>query len=331
MAQEPLIAIENLDVSFDGPAGSAHVLKQVNLTVMPGETLGIVGESGCGKSMTALTIMQLIPMPPGNISSGSIRFEGEDLLTQESGNIRDVRGNRIGMVFQEPMTSLNPVRRIGDQITEGLRKHKSIRASDARVKAISLLTQVGIPSPEKRVDAYPHELSGGMRQRVMIAMAIACDPILLIADEPTTALDVTVQAQIFALLSEIQEERGMGMILITHDMGVISEMTDRVSVMYGGRVVETGSTDDVLSTPLHPYTVGLMACMPTLHSDIEDNAELPEIPGVVRSVWDQLPGCPFADRCAEVREKCISQMPPTQTLEHGHSVACWNRGDIANG
>ncbi|WP_342077011.1 ABC transporter ATP-binding protein [Yoonia sp. SS1-5] len=323
MSETPLIAVEGIDVSFASPAGEAFVLKKVSLEVNQGETLGIVGESGSGKSMTALTILQLIPTPPGNIAAGRVMFNGVDLLDPAAADIRDIRGNQIAMVFQEPMTSLNPVLRIGDQIVEGLRRHKDVSQTEARNKAIALLTQVGIPSPERRVDAYPHELSGGMRQRVMIAMAIACDPSLLIADEPTTALDVTVQAQIFDLLNEIQQSRGMGMILITHDMGVISEMTDRVAVMYGGRVVETGLTTDVLNAPLHPYTVGLMACMPSLDSALAADADLPEIEGVVRSVWDQLPGCPFADRCPKAQDQCFDQMPATQSVNGNHTVACW--------
>ena len=321
-----LLEISGLSVEFRGGDRTARVLNDVALTVAANETLGIVGESGCGKSMTALAILRLVPSPPGRIAAGRIVFEGEDLLQASDARLREVRGNRIGMIFQEPMTSLNPVLTIGDQLSETLIKHLKLDARAARGRAIELLKAVGIPAPERRVDEYPHQLSGGMRQRVMIAMAIGCEPRLLIADEPTTALDVTVQAQIFDLLRELRSRSGMGLILITHDMGVISEMTDRVAVMYGGRVVEEAATGDILSAPAHPYTQGLIACVPDLDAADDADAELPEIAGRVPSVWDLPVGCPFADRCPEVTPRCRTEMPPTIDLTVGHRVACWLYG-----
>ena len=322
----PLLAIENLCVEFSGGGGTARVLNGVALTVDGGEVLGIVGESGCGKSMTALAILRLVPSPPGRICAGRVLLKGEDLLVASDQRIRDIRGNRIAMIFQEPMTALNPVFTVGAQIVEGLVSHLSMSPKHARSRAIELLKAVGIPAAEQRVDEYPHQLSGGMRQRVMIAMAISCDPDLLIADEPTTALDVTVQAQIFDLLREIQATRRMGLILITHDMGTIAEIADRVAVMYGGRVVEEGSTRDVLSKPQHPYTQGLIACIPVLGDNADRTEDLVEIPGVVPSIWELQKGCPFYDRCSEVTPRCREEMPSRRLLGPGHSVSCWQRG-----
>ncbi|WP_425066955.1 ABC transporter ATP-binding protein [Reyranella sp.] len=322
-AAPTLLDISGLSVEFRGGGRTARVLNDVALTVAADETLGIVGESGCGKSMTALAILRLVPSPPGRITGGRIVFEGEDLLQAPEQRLRDVRGHRIGMIFQEPMTSLNPVLTIGDQLSETLIKHLKLDARAARARSIELLKAVGIPAPERRVDEYPHQLSGGMRQRVMIAMAIGCEPRLLIADEPTTALDVTVQAQIFELLRELRARSGMGLILITHDMGVIAEMTDRVAVMYGGRVVEEAPTAEILSAPAHPYTRGLIACVPDLDAEEAQGADLVEIAGMVPSVWDLPKGCPFADRCAEARPHCAAEMPPTTVLATGHKVACW--------
>jgi peptide/nickel transport system ATP-binding protein len=326
MTSAELLRIEELSVEFGSGDNLARVLNDVAFDMKPRETLGIVGESGCGKSMTALAIMRLVPNPPGRISTGRIVLGGEDLLQATEARMRDIRGNRIAMIFQEPMTSLNPVFTVGSQITESLTLHLGLSGAAARARGVELLKSVGIPSPEQRFDAYPHQLSGGMRQRVMIAMAIACEPELLIADEPTTALDVTVQAQIFDLLRSIQQMRGMGLILITHDMGVIAEMTDRVVVMYGGRVVEQGATRDVLARPSHPYTRGLVACVPTL--DIDDDgepADLPEIPGVVPSIWELQTGCPFADRCDVVLPKCRQEMPSATLAGVAHRVSCWQR------
>jgi peptide/nickel transport system ATP-binding protein len=327
--QAALLSVEELCVEFTGSAGLARVLNGVSLTVDAGETLGIVGESGCGKSMTALAILRLVPSPPGRISGGRVVLDGEDLLQATDQRVQDIRGNRIAMIFQEPMTALNPVFRVGDQIVEGLTRHLGIPKDKAMVRATELLKAVGIPAPEQRVGEYPHQLSGGMRQRVMIAMAIACEPALLIADEPTTALDVTVQAQIFDLLRDIQAARGMGLILITHDMGAIAEMADRVAVMYGGRIVEEGTTADVLSNPQHPYTKGLIACVPALNADIDNPADLIEISGVVPSIWAMQVGCPFADRCGEVVARCRQDMPPPNRLGERHSVSCWQRGGLA--
>ena len=322
-APTTLLAISGLSVEFRGGGRTARVLNDVALTVAANETLGIVGESGCGKSMTALAILRLVPSPSGRITGGRIVFEGEDLLQAPEQRLRDVRGHRIGMIFQEPMTSLNPVLTIGDQLSETVIKHLKLDARAARARSIELLKAVGIPAPERRVDEYPHQLSGGMRQRVMIAMAIGCEPRLLIADEPTTALDVTVQAQIFELLRELRARSGMGLILITHDMGVIAEMTDRVAVMYGGRVVEEAPTADILSAPAHPYTRGLIACVPDLDAEEVLDADLLEIAGMVPSVWDLPKGCPFADRCAEAMPRCVAEMPPTTVVAAGHRVACW--------
>ena len=322
-AATTLLDISGLSVEFRGGGRTARVLNDVALTVAANETLGIVGESGCGKSMTALAILRLVPSPPGRIAGGRILFEGEDLLQASEPRLRDVRGHRIGMIFQEPMTSLNPVLTIGDQLSETLIKHLKLDPRAARARSVELLKAVGIPAPERRVDEYPHHLSGGMRQRVMIAMAIGCEPRLLIADEPTTALDVTVQAQIFELLREVRAHSGMGLILITHDMGVIAEMTDRVAVMYGGRVVEEAPTGEILSAPAHPYTRGLIACVPDLDAEEASGADLLEIAGMVPSVWDLPKGCPFADRCAQAMPRCAVEMPPTTVLAAGHRVACW--------
>jgi peptide/nickel transport system ATP-binding protein len=275
--------------------------------------------------MTALAILRLVPTPPGRISGGRIVFEGVDLLAAGEAQVRDIRGNRIAMIFQEPMTSLNPVFTVGDQICEGLRRHLKLTAEAARARAIELLTAVGIPAPDQRIDEYPHQLSGGMRQRVMIAMAIACEPSLLIADEPTTALDVTVQAQIFDLLRELQSRRGMGLILITHDMGAIAEMADRVAVMYGGRVVEAGPVVDVLARPQHPYTRGLIACVPPVDLAEDAPGDLVEIPGVVPSIWELQKGCPFAERCSEVVPVCRTEMPSAASVAERHTVRCWQR------
>ena len=332
MTASALLRIEGLSVEFGSRSHVARVLNEVAFEVRAHETLGIVGESGCGKSMTALAIMRLIPSPPGRISAGRISLAEEDLLEATDARMRDIRGNRIAMIFQEPMTSLNPVFTVGSQIVEALGRHLGLAGRAARKRGVELLKSVGIPSPEQRFDEYPHQLSGGMRQRVMIAMAIACEPELLIADEPTTALDVTVQAQIFDLLRSIQKTRGMGLILITHDMGVISEMTDRVVVMYGGRVVEQGATRDVLANPAHPYTQGLVACVPTLDVDVDgEPADLPEILGVVPSIWELQTGCPFTERCTVALQRCRKDVPPATLFGDGHWVACWQRQEGIRG
>ena len=278
---DPVLRVENLTLAFRARGRSADVLNAVSFELRPGETLCLVGESGCGKSMTALAIMRLVP-EPGRIGGAALR--GEDLAARDEGAMRQVRGNSISMIFQEPMTALNPVYTVGEQIAEPLRLHQGL--DKARARAIEMLRSVGIPAPERRVDDYPHQMSGGMRQRVMIAIALACDPAVLIADEPTTALDVTVQAQIFDRCAS--SRRGTAVLMITHDMGAVSEMADRIVVMYGGRIVEQGACRDVLTGPLHPYTQGLIACLPELDREPDEaRPDLPEIPGVVPSIWDR--------------------------------------------
>jgi peptide/nickel transport system ATP-binding protein len=328
----PLLQVQNLQVEFKTRRGQALVLNGVDFELNAGETLCIVGESGCGKSMTALALLGLIPMPPGRVAAGHILFQGEDLLQASDERMRQVRGNRISMIFQEPMTSLNPVFSVGDQIGESLRLHRGLDARQARERAIDMLRQVGIPAPERRIDEYPHQLSGGMRQRVMIAIALACQPDILIADEPTTALDVTVQAQIFDLLRELQSDKGTAIILITHDMGAVSEMADRVIVMYAGRVIEQGTTAEVISNPQHPYTQGLIACLPELgSSQNEGRPELVEIKGVVPSIWELGRGCAFRERCPHVHERCLEVPPLLVAADRDagaastspHAAACW--------
>jgi len=323
---DPLLEVEDLRVEFKTRRGKALVLNGVDFEIRAGETLCVVGESGCGKSMTALALLRLIPSPPGRISSGRVMFQGEDLVAASIERMREVRGNRISMIFQEPMTSLNPVLTVGDQIGESLRLHAGLDANAARARAIEMLQQVGIPAPDKRVDEYPHQLSGGMRQRVMIAMALACRPDILIADEPTTALDVTVQAQIFDLLRDLQREKGTAILLITHDMGAVAEMADRVMVMYAGRVIEQGTTAQVLGLPGHPYTQGLIDCLPELGSSLDqDRIELAEINGVVPSIWELGSGCAFRERCPRAMPRCAQEVPPMFDLygDGGHGAACW--------
>ncbi|MGI9487237.1 MAG: ABC transporter ATP-binding protein [Geminicoccaceae bacterium] len=329
MVGQPLLAVEDLEVTFETRRGAVTVLNHVSFEVNAGEILGIVGESGCGKSMTALAIMGLVPGPNGRISDGRILYRGEDLVQANEVRLRSVRGASIAMIFQEPMTSLNPVFTIGEQIAETLRLHEGLSRADARRRALQALDSVRIPAASTRFGAYAHELSGGMRQRVMIAIALACKPDLLIADEPTTALDVTVQAQIFDLLREIGRESGAGIMLITHDMGAVAEMADRVFVMYAGHGVESGPVDQVLAAPAHPYTQGLIACTPHVQMDAA-NADLrlplAEIPGVVPSLHERPPGCPFAPRCAQRLASCYSAMPTALPVRNArtndHAAAC---------
>jgi peptide/nickel transport system ATP-binding protein len=319
----PLLDVRDLSVEFDTRKGVARVLEGVSLALGRGETLGLVGESGCGKSMTALAIMRLIPDPPGRITAGSVRFEGVDLLRLDDAAMRDIRGNRVSMIFQEPMTSLNPVFTVGEQIAEAVRLHRGLDRRAAHARAVEMLDSVGIPAAARRVDEYPHQFSGGMRQRVMIAMALACNPALLIADEPTTALDVTVQAQIFDLISELRERTGTAVVLITHDMGAIAEMTDRVAVMYAGRIVEEGSVADVLERPLHPYTQGLIACAPGRRTAAAGEP-LEEIPGTVPSLLERRAGCAFADRCRHAMPGCRVGLPAETAFDGGRRrVLCW--------
>jgi peptide/nickel transport system ATP-binding protein len=325
---QALLKVDDLRVEFSGRRGKAMVLNGVDFEIRAGETLCVVGESGCGKSMTALALLRLIPTPPGRISGGGILFQGEDLLTASAARMRAVRGNRISMIFQEPMTSLNPVYTVGEQIAEPLRLHAGLSPAAALERAVEMLKQVGIPAPERRVHEYPHQLSGGMRQRVMIAMALACRPDILIADEPTTALDVTVQAQIFDLLRELQREKGTAVLLITHDMGAVAEMADRVMVMYAGRVIEQGSCTQVLSEPSHPYTRGLIDCLPELGSSVHGTRDdLAEIDGVVPSIWELGQGCAFRERCPHAMARCASEAPPMFAIASddatAHGAACW--------
>lgn len=308
-----LLDIKDLRVTFNTRYGEVKALDSVSLHVNEGETLGVVGESGCGKSITALATMGLIPSPPGRIAGGSIALNGEELTSASEARLRALRGAEIAMIFQEPMTSLNPVFTVGAQIAEAIMLHQKVSRDTAMKDAVALLDRVGIPSPAERARDYPHQLSGGMRQRVMIAMAVSCRPKVLIADEPTTALDVTVQAQIFDLLNEIQREFGAAIILITHDMGAISEMADRVAVMYAGRVIEEASADSVLDTPQHPYARGLIDCIPALG---KGDTALKEIPGVVPPLHLLGAGCAFAARCAHANARCLSEKP--QLINHGH-------------
>ncbi|MFO1198517.1 MAG: ABC transporter ATP-binding protein [Burkholderiaceae bacterium] len=323
MSPPPLLDVRGLAVEFQTRKGVARVLDDVSLSLSPGQTLGVVGESGCGKSMTALAIMRLIPNPPGRIVAGEVVFDGRDLLALPDAQMRDIRGNRVSMIFQEPMTSLNPVYTVGEQIAEAVRLHQRTDRKAARERAVQMLEAVGIPAARRRVDEYPHQFSGGMRQRVMIAMALACNPALLIADEPTTALDVTVQAQIFDLISDLRTSTGAAVILITHDMGSVAEMTDRVAVMYAGRVVEEGTVADVLSEPLHPYTRGLIACAPGRRTAVRGQP-LEEIPGTVPSLLERNSGCAFADRCRHAEPRCRRGLPAETRIDGGrHRVLCW--------
>ena len=319
-----ILEVDNLKVDFRTRNGTAHVLDGIRFSLAKGEVLGIVGESGCGKSMTALSIMGLVPSPPGRIADGAIRFIGEDLVQASDARMRQIRGNRISMIFQEPMTSLNPVFSIGDQIAETIMLHQGLSKKDGLARAVELLQSVHIPAPERRVSEYPHQLSGGMRQRVMIAMALACEPDVLIADEPTTALDVTVQAQVFELLLELQENRDTAIILITHDMGAIAEMANRVAVMYAGRIIETAGVDEILTNPKHPYTRGLISCVPHLTNEpTADRPPLLEIPGVVPPLTELGTGCAFEPRCSERLEKCAGTRPHQFNLDSDHAAACW--------
>jgi oligopeptide/dipeptide ABC transporter ATP-binding protein len=316
----PLLEIDGLCVSFMTDAGPMRVVEDVSFTLKTGETVGLVGESGCGKSVTAMAIMGLNPSPPSRVDAGRILFEGRDLLELGSA-MRDVRGDRIGMIFQEPMTSLNPTFTIGFQIAEVLRVHRGLSRSRARAVAAELLGMVGIGAPERRLGQYPHELSGGLRQRAMIAMAIACRPALLIADEPTTALDVTIQAQILDLIERLQREIGMSVLLITHDLGVVAEVCERVMVMYAGRIVERAGAATLYRRPRHPYTTGLLASSPRLG---DKRAVLPTIPGMVPSPGQRGSGCYFAARCPRAVERCRGETPPLEGLEPDHDAACWN-------
>jgi oligopeptide/dipeptide ABC transporter ATP-binding protein len=314
-----LLEVKHLQTYFFTDDGVAKSVDDVSYSVDNKKTLGVVGESGCGKSVSALSIMRLIPNPPGRTVGGEIIFEGRDLLKLPEEEMRSIRGNKIGMIFQEPMTSLNPVFTVGNQIEESILLHQNVSKEEAKARAIEMLRKVGIPAPEQRYKEYPHQLSGGMRQRVMIAIALSCNPSVLIADEPTTALDVTVQAQILELINELQESLGMGVILITHDLGVIAETADTVAVMYASHVVEYSNVDDIYYNPLHPYTVGLLGSIPKLHIESD---RLMTIEGTVPPPTNYPQGCNFAPRCSCATPKCLSDEPQLVEVDTGHLVAC---------
>jgi oligopeptide/dipeptide ABC transporter ATP-binding protein len=315
-----LIQVKNLQTSFFTPEGEVRAIDGVSFEIGEGKTLGLVGESGCGKSVTSLSIMRLIPSPPGKIVGGEIIYRGRDLLKLRNEEMRKIRGNEISMIFQEPMTSLNPVFTVGNQIGEAISLHQGLGKRETRAKTIEMLRLVKIADPESRVDAYPHQLSGGMRQRVMIAMALSCNPSLLIADEPTTALDVTIQAQILELMKELQQKIGMALLLITHDLGVVAEQADHVAIMYAGRIVERASTAAIFTRPLHPYTVGLLNSLPGAAG--EKKKRLDAIPGVVPSPLHLPSGCRFRDRCPRAAEICAQAEPLLEEKDPGHTAAC---------
>ena len=324
MTNQPIIQIKNLKTYFKTDEGIAHAVDDVSFSVYPGETLGIVGESGCGKSVTSLSMMKLIPQPPGYFAGGQILYKDRNILDIPESEMRQIRGNKIAMIFQEPMTSLNPVFTVGHQIEEAIIAHQGLSPKDAREKSIEMLKLVSIPSPEQRVDEYPHQLSGGMRQRIMIAMALSCNPEVLIADEPTTALDVTIQAQILELIEKLQKELNLAVIMITHDLGVIAEVCDRVVVMYAGQIVEKGSVRDIFKNPQHPYTKGLLASIPRMGKD-GNSQSLYNIQGMVPSATDFPVGCHFNPRCELVTDKCIAENPSLELInkDKAHHVRCW--------
>jgi len=317
----PLLEVKNLTTHFFTDAGIVKAVDGVSFTVQAGETLAIVGESGSGKSITALSILGLIPNPPGEIIDGEILFEGRDLLELDDDEVREVRGNKIAMIFQEPMTSLNPVLTVGEQVAEPIEVHKNLPKDSAMARCIELLAKVQISDGENRARAYPHQFSGGMRQRVMIAMALSCSPKLIISDEPTTALDVTVQAQVLELLKELTHEQGAAQILITHDLGVVARYANHVNVMYAGRIVESGDAISIYDDPRHPYTIGLMASIPSLDDDVKE--KLIPIEGQPPNLAQLPPGCPFRPRCRYAIDKCAEQRPELVEVGAEHSMACW--------
>jgi oligopeptide/dipeptide ABC transporter ATP-binding protein len=318
--EESLLEVRNLKTYFYIEDGVVPAVDGVSFSVSEKETLGIVGESGCGKSVTSLSIMRLIPIPPGRFLDGEILFEGEDLFRKTKAEMRTIRGNRISMIFQEPMTSLNPVFTIGDQIMEAIMLHQRVTRADAKTKTIEMLRMVGIPSPGRRIGEYPHQMSGGMRQRVMIAMALSCNPKLLIADEPTTALDVTIQAQILNLMKRLKEELGMVIMLITHDLGVVADIANKVVVMYAGKIVEAADTLTIFKNPHHPYTIGLLGSIPKLH---ENRDRLQVVEGNVPNPFGIPTGCRFHPRCSSVMDVCEKEEPALVEVEAGHQVRCW--------
>ena len=324
IAQDPVLEVRDLRTYFHTEEGVARAVDGVSFAVGRGQTLGLVGESGCGKSVSAFSIMRLVPDPPGRIEDGQILLKGRDLLALDEEEMRRVRGDDIAMIFQEPMTSLNPVLTCGFQIAEAVVLHQQVPMQEARTRAIEMLQLVGIPAPEQRIDEYPHQLSGGMRQRVMIAMALSCNPDVLIADEPTTALDVTIQAQILALLESLQESLQMAIVMITHDLGVIAETADQVAVMYAGQIVEYAETQALFTRPRHPYTRGLLRSIPRLDAAQE---RLDIIPGVVPDARVFPQGCRFAPRCPLADAHCRAEAPPLEEVEAGHWASCWKAGD----
>jgi len=321
MEAQPLLSIENLKTYFYVKGQVAKAVDDVSLSILPGETLGLVGESGCGKSVTAHSIIQLIPDPPGKIVDGRIVFDGQDLLQLSEADMRKIRGNRISMIFQEPMTSLNPVFTVGDQVGEVLRLHQRMNRQDTRQRVLDIFQQVGIPAPETRLDDFPHQMSGGMRQRVMIAMALACNPRLMIADEPTTALDVTIQAQILDLMNQLKADTGASILFITHDLGVIAEMAQHVAVMYAGRMVEYTDVKTLFNAPKHPYTVGLLQSIPILGQKTAEG-RLSTIKGVVPSLFSLPKGCLFSDRCPDAFDECRQVAPEMVSVGPNHIVRC---------
>ncbi|MCB0105632.1 MAG: ABC transporter ATP-binding protein [Caldilineaceae bacterium] len=323
-----LLEVKNLKTQFFTQDGVVHAVNGISYFVNAGETVAIVGESGSGKSVGVMSLIRLIPQPPGKIVDGQVLFDGQDLLKLTEEELRHVRGNRIAMIFQDPMTSLNPVLTIGRQITEALELHLNMSREQSRKRAVELLQLVGIPGAESRLDDYPHQFSGGMRQRVMIAMGLSCNPQLLIADEPTTALDVTIQAQIVDLVGRLKEELGMAIIWITHDLGVVAGMAERVLVMYSGFIVEEASVNDIYAQPLHPYTLGLLRSIPRL--DLGRQKRLVPIEGLPPDLLEPPSHCPFAPRCSFATDKCWQENPPLEMAESGHKTACWNWRDLVN-
>ncbi len=324
---ENILELKNLTISFGNKKERYEVVSDVSINVPKGKIVCVVGESGCGKTVTALSIMGLLPIPPASVDSGEVIFDGQNLLGLSEKQLRDYRGNRLSMIFQEPVSSLNPVFTIGNQIGEAISAHRSVSKSEERDRVVELLDLVGIPAPETRLNSYPHELSGGMCQRVMIAMALSCDPELLIADEPTTALDVTIQAGILDLILELRDRTGMAVILITHDLGIVSEVADEVYVLYAGKVVEKGTRDSIFNKPSHPYTVGLINSVPSL---IEKVGELKSIAGNIPSPKNFPSACRFQDRCEYVFEKCREKEPGLEKIEEEHYSACYKSGELFN-
>lgn len=316
-----VLKIENLHVSFDTYAGEVHAVRGVSLHVGEGEVLAIVGESGCGKSVTAQTVMKLNPMPPARIKEGSIDLCGEDIVAANEKKMQDIRGRLVSMIFQDPMTCLNPTMKVGRQLTEAICQHRKLSKDETKKEAVRLLEMVQIPNAAERAEQYPHEFSGGMRQRAMIAMAMSCEPKLLIADEPTTALDVTIQAQIMQLMAKVREETGTAIILITHDLGVVANLADRVAVMYAGKIVETGTAEDIFYRPKHPYTQALLKSLPTVETSREE--KLVSIAGTPPDLFMPPKGCEFASRCEHCMKVCKKHVPPTYEVGAGHKAVCW--------